>query len=204
MLKLKVCGMLDEVNLNALIELKPDFIGFIFHEKSSRNVTDLIATTVPEYISKVGVFVNKPIEFIDGKITNYSLDYIQLHGIESPKFCAELKDKGVKIIKAFNVYDNFDFTTLRSYEPFCDYFLFDAFGKQAGGNGIVFNWDLLQNYNGNTPFLLSGGIDKTMAGTIKNFNHSKFIGIDINSGFETAPAMKNIKNIKAFKHELYS
>lgn len=204
MLKLKVCGMRDEVNLNALIELKPDFIGFIFHEKSSRNVTDLIATTVPEYISKVGVFVNKPIEFIDGKITNYSLDYIQLHGIESPKFCSELKDKGVKIVKAFNVSDNFDFTTLRSYEPFCDYFLFDAFGKQAGGNGIVFNWDLLQNYNGNTPFLLSGGIDKTMAGTIKNFNHSKFIGIDINSGFETAPAMKNIKNIKAFKHELYS
>jgi phosphoribosylanthranilate isomerase len=204
MLKLKVCGMRDEVNLNALIELKPDFIGFIFHEKSSRNVTDLIATTVPEYISKVGVFVNKPIEFIDGKITNYSLDYIQLHGIESPKFCTELKDKGVKIIKAFNVSDNFDFTTLRSYEPFCDYFLFDAFGKQAGGNGIVFNWDLLQNYNGNTPFLLSGGIDKTMVGIIKNFNHSKFIGIDINSGFETAPAMKNIKNIKAFKHELYS
>lgn len=204
MLKLKVCGMRDEVNLNALIELKPDFIGYIFHEKSSRNVTDLIATTVPEYISKVGVFVNKPTEFIDEKITNYSLDYIQLHGIESPKFCSELKDKGVKIIKAFNVSDNFDFTTLKSYEPFCDYFLFDAFGKQAGGNGIVFNWDLLQNYNGNTPFLLSGGIDKTMVGIIKNFNHSKFIGIDINSGFETAPAMKNIKNIKAFKHELYS
>ena len=204
MLKLKVCGMREETNIEALSELKPDFMGLIFHEKSSRNVTNTISITIPEDISKVGVFVNKPIEFITEKITDFDLDYIQLHGNESPELCSELKNKGLKIIKAFNISEVFDFTTLKSYEPFCEYFLFDAFGKQAGGNGIVFNWKLLNNYKGEIPFLLSGGINDSMVDTIKNFNHPKFVGIDINSGFETAPAIKNIKNIKAFKHELYS
>ena len=204
MLKLKVCGMREETNIEALSELKPDFMGLIFHEKSSRNVTHTISITIPEDISKVGVFVNKAIEFITEKITDFDLDYIQLHGNESPEFCSELKNKGLKIIKAFNISEAFDFTTLKSYEPFCDYLLFDAFGKQAGGNGIVFNWKLLNNYKGEIPFLLSGGINDSMVDTIKNFNHPKFVGIDINSGFETAPAIKNIKNIKAFKHELYS
>ena len=196
--------MRDKENIKALSELKPDFIGFIFHEQSSRNVTDSISITIPEGISKVGVFVNKSIEFIDEKIKNFGLDYIQLHGNESPEFCFDLKNKGLKIIKAFNISDNFDFTALKSYEPFCDYFLFDACGKKAGGNGIVFNWELLDNYKGELPFLLSGGINDTMVDSIKKFNHSKFEGIDINSGFEIAPAIKNIKNIKAFKHELYS
>ena len=204
MLKLKVCGMREEANIQALSELKPDFIGFIFHEKSSRNVTHTISITIPEDISKVGVFVNKPIEFITEKITDFDLDYIQLHGNESPEFCSELKNNGLKIIKAFNISETFDFTTLKSYESFCEYFLFDAFGKKAGGNGIVFNWELINNYKGEISFLLSGGINDSMVDTIKNFNHPKFVGIDINSGFETAPAIKNIKNIKAFKHELYS
>lgn len=204
MLKLKVCGMREEANIEALSELKPDFMGLIFHEKSSRNVTHTISITIPEDILRVGVFVNKEIEFITEKITDFDLDYIQLHGNESPELCSELKNKGLKIIKAFNISEAFDFTTLKSYEPFCDYFLFDAFGKQAGGNGIVFNWELLNNYKGVIPFLLSGGINDSMVDTIKNFNHPKFVGIDINSGFETAPAIKNIKNIKAFKHELYS
>lgn len=204
MLKLKVCGMRDKENIKALSELKPDFIGFIFHEQSSRNVTDSISITTPEGISKVGVFVNKSIEFIDEKIKNFGLDYIQLHGNESPEFCLKLKNNGLKTIKAFNISDSFDFTKLKSYEPFCDYFLFDAFGKKAGGNGIVFNWELLNNYKGELPFLLSGGINEKMVDSIKKINHSKLTGIDINSGFEIAPAIKNIKNIKAFKHELYS
>lgn len=204
MLKLKVCGMRDNTNIEALSELKPNFIGFIFHEKSSRNISESINVNLPESIGKVGVFVDKPLEFILEKMRLFNLDFIQLHGKETPEFCSVLKNDEIKVIKAFNISEAFDFTILKAYEPYCDYFLFDAFGKQAGGNGILFNWDLLKNYKGTIPFLLSGGIDHTMTTIIKNFNHSKFVGIDINSGFETAPALKDIKTIKAFKHELYS
>lgn len=204
MIKLKVCGMRNKTNIAELIKVQPNFIGFIFHEKSTRNVVIIPKIEIPKTIKKVGVFVNKSIDFILRKMADFKLDYIQLHGNESPQFCDELKNIDFKIIKAFNIKEDFDFKQLKKYEPFCDIFLFDAFGKNAGGNGIVFNWDLLQNYKGNTPFLLSGGIDETMATEINNINHPKFIGVDINSGFEIEPALKNIEKIKLFYNELHS
>ncbi len=202
-MKLKVCGMRERTNIAELIQVQPDFIGFIFHEKSSRNVTGIPEMEIPKTIKKVGVFVDKSIEFILQKGKMFHLDYIQLHGKETPAFCNAL-NKHYKIIKAFNIKDDFDFTQLKAYETFCNLFLFDAFGKKAGGNGIIFNWNLLQNYKGETPFLLSGGIDKTMVAEIKQINHPKFMGIDINSGFEIEPALKNTKQIKLFKDELQS
>jgi len=202
MLKLKVCGMRDSENITALSEIQPDFIGFIFHEKSSRNISQAVLTDTPKSIFRVGVFVNKSIAFIAHKIKQYHLDYIQLHGNESPEFCKEVKNLEVGVIKAFNISRNFDFSSLSSYEQQCDYLLFDAFGEQAGGNGITFNWDLLSKYKGNTLFLLSGGIDDTMAHEIKNITHPKFIGIDINSGFELKPALKNIAKIECFSRSI--
>ena len=203
MLKLKVCGMRNSANINELIEVQPDFIGFIFHEKSPRNVSDNIIIPTSDNIHRVGVFVNKSVEFIKEKKEQYKLDYIQLHGSESPEFCNEIKNIGAGIIKAFNISEDFNFSNLKDYESHCDYFLFDAFGRNAGGNGITFNWDLLNNYQGKIPFLLSGGIDETMADSIKKNKHPQFTGIDINSGFETEPALKNIEKIKTFKNELY-
>ncbi|TXB64302.1 phosphoribosylanthranilate isomerase [Vicingus serpentipes] len=204
MLLLKVCGMKDNSNIAELIQLQPDFIGFIFHEKSPRNVVDHIEVNFPSNIKKVGVFVNESEEFIHSKIISFKLNSAQLHGNESPEFCQKIKDLGVDIIKAFNIHPEFDFKQLKAYEPYCDYFLFDAFGKKAGGNGIVFNWELLNQYSENIPFLLSGGIDETMVDQIKIFKHSQFVGIDINSKFETANCYKNITNIKLFKDELFS
>lgn len=204
MLLLKVCGMRNSTNIAELVKVQPDFIGFIFHEASARNVTEIPDVEIPNTIKRVGVFVDKEIEFITEKVTDFDLDYIQLHGNENPKFCSEVKSNGLKIIKAFNVAEDFDFGKLEAFEPFCDYFLFDAFGKKAGGNGITFNWELLQKYNGQTPFLLSGGIDETMVKEIKVINHPKFVGVDINSGFEIEPALKNIEKIKQFSDELRS
>jgi len=203
MLKLKVCGMRNSENIVVLSEVQPDFIGFIFHKKSSRNISEEVLINTPKNIDRVGVFVNESKEFITNKIKKYHLDYVQLHGIESPEFCYEIKKLGFGIIKAFNISENFDFSSLRNYEQQCDYFLFDAFGKQPGGNGITFNWKLLDKYEGETPFLLSGGIDGTMTNEIKKISHPKFTGVDINSGFETAPGLKNIEQIKTFKNELY-
>ncbi len=202
MLNLKVCGMRGTTNITELIKLQPDFMGFIFHEKSPRNVTETSNIDFPVTIRKVGVFVNKGESFIRDKVTDYKLDFIQLHGNETPKECQDLKEKGLKIIKAFNISEDFDFDKLKEYETYCYYFLFDAFGKNAGGNGIVFNWDLIQKYKGETPFLLSGGIDETMVDKLKNIEHPMFAGIDINSGFEIKSALKDIKKIEKFKQNV--
>ena len=193
--------MRDATNITELVKVPIDFIGFIFHEKSSRNVVENPSITIPKNIQKVGVFVDKPMAFILQKATVFNLDYIQLHGNESPQFCKELSNH-YKIIKAFNIKPNFDFEKLKSYENYCELFLFDAFGKKAGGNGTTFNWELLQKYQGNLSFLLSGGINKTMVTEIKKIRHPKCLGIDINSGFELEPALKDINTINLFYNEL--
>lgn len=204
MLLLKVCGMRDENNLSDLIEIQPDFIGLIFHEKSPRNVTENLKINLPEHIKLTGVFVEKSEAFILQKVSEYNLKAIQLHGYESPNFCKKLQNKGLIIMKAFNIHNAFDFNNTIPYEGLCDYFLFDAFGKKAGGNGTTFKWKLLNDYKGSTPFFLSGGIDESMAKSIKKLKHSQFIGADINSKFESAYAYKNIKKVKQFSDELRS
>jgi phosphoribosylanthranilate isomerase len=202
MLKLKVCGMRNRENIIALSKVKPEFIGFIFHEKSSRNISDNLIQNTPDSIIRVGVFVDKNIDFILDKIKLHNLNCVQLHGKESTEFCAEIKKLGVDVIKAFNISEKFNFSALKDYEETCNYFLFDAAGKNAGGNGIVFNWALISNYTGRTPFLLSGGIDETMTKTIKELKHPLLVGVDINSGFETKPAVKNITAVKKFSDSI--
>ncbi len=153
MLLLKVCGMRDENNLSDLIQLEPDFIGLIFHENSSRNVSVPVKMELPDNTIITGVFVDKDEAFIMRKNSEYGLKAIQLHGKESSVFCKKIKELDKKVIKAFNIHSEFDFSALDEYSPYCDYFLFDAFGKNAGGNGITFDWNLLNNYKGETPFL---------------------------------------------------
>ena len=203
MLLLKVCGMREEKNLSDLIQIQPDFIGLIFHEKSPRNVQNFTKTLIPREIGTVGVFVNETEGFVLDKINEFDLKYIQLHGSESPHFCKNIKRLNRKVIKAFNIHPEFDFSKLEEYTPYCDYFLFDAFGKNAGGNGITFDWKLLDNYKGETPFLLSGGLDSNMAESLKAINHPKYKGIDVNSKFESSPELNNVEGIRQFKNELY-
>ena len=202
MLLLKVCGMRDENNLSELIDLQPDFIGLIFHEKSPRNIENQYDIHIPSNIGTVGVFVIESEKFIAEKTKEFRLNHIQLHGDESPLFCRKIKKSNQKVIKAFNIHSKIDFYKLEEYAPYCDYFLFDAFGKNAGGNGITFDWKILDNYKGKTPFLLSGGIDSEMIERLKDINHPQFKGIDLNSKFEIEPGLKNIKKIKQFSDEL--
>lgn len=201
---IKVCGMKYEENIREVSLLSPNFMGFIFYEESPRNLCTVIHLKLSEKINRVGVFVDKDQDFIVTKATDFQLNYIQLHGNESPRLCRDLQTLGYKVIKAFNIHEEFIFQDLKEYEPYCKYFLFDAFGKKAGGNGITFNWSLLENYQGNIPFLLSGGINETMAKEIKKVEHPKCKGIDINSGFEIKPGLKNLKKIEKFITELQS
>jgi len=201
-MKIKVCGMCDKENIQNLLVLKPDFIGFIFYKKSKRFVTKFPEVEIPSTIKKVGVFVNETIDEVLSAVEKFQLNVVQLHGNESPTYCKLLKEANLMVFKAFSVNDAFDFSQTEAYQAICDYFLFDTKGKDYGGNGIKFNWQILKNYKGNTPFLLSGGITKIDADEIKKMSHKLFAGIDINSGFEIKAALKNINDIKEFKENL--
>ena len=207
-MKLKVCGMRDAENITELIKLNPDYMGFIFYDKSKRFVNEFPEVKIPSTIKKVGVFVNESIENVISLVEENNLDAVQLHGNETPEYIEKLNFKFalkfylIEVLKAFSVDDDFDFSKTVSYQKVCDYLLFDTKGKDYGGNGVKFNWKVLQKYDGKTPFLLSGGITKTDAEEIKKIKHPAFAGLDINSGFEIEPALKNIEDIKEFKQNL--
>ena len=207
--------MRNSENVSSLLTLKPNFVGFIFYKKSPRYVTEFPQIDFPKKIKKVGVFVNEEISEVIKRVHNFQLDCIQLHGNETPEYCLELKKchfegsrkiksgtHQINIIKAFSINENFDFSGTQFYEECCDYFLFDTKADVYGGSGKKFDWKLLQNYKGSTPFLLSGGVSNEDVSEIKNIIHPKFTGVDINSGFEIEPALKNIEKIKEFKQKL--
>lgn len=209
-LRIKVCGMRDLPNIEAVAALPIELIGFIFYEKSARDVESKTAQFVKHpnvsqlNVSRVGVFVNAQISFLLKKVGEYYLSYVQLHGDESPDYCQNLKAvyPSIKIIKVFSVDTSFDFVKTKPYEPFCDLFLFDTKGENRGGNGEKFNWKVLSKYEGMRPFLLSGGIGINDWETIKNLNQKMLWGVDVNSGFEDEPGVKNVDDLKYFVNQL--
>jgi phosphoribosylanthranilate isomerase len=204
-MKLKVCGMKYQDNIEAVANLQPDFLGFIFHEQSPRHFEGVI-NDLPNSIHKVGVFVDKTVEFIANQIEKHKLSVIQLHGHESPEMCRILKSTNAKVIKAFSIKDTFDFSVLVPYEKVCDYYLFDTKGKLPGGNGYAFNWDILTDYPSTKPFFLSGGIGLDQVEDLKKFQESSAseycFAIDVNSKLEIEAGLKNIEELRMFKQNL--
>jgi len=202
-MKLKVCGM--KHNTLEVAALQPDYLGFIFHEDSPRNFDNDIPK-LPENIKKVGVFVDKTVEFIAGQIEKHQLDAVQLHGHESPEVCKLLKSANVEIIKVFSIKNEFDFSVLAPYEDVCDYFLFDTKGKLPGGNGYTFDWSVLNDYPSTKSFFLSGGIGLDQLENIKEFKNSPAstycYALDVNSKFEIEPGLKDIEELKKFKFQI--
>jgi phosphoribosylanthranilate isomerase len=199
-MKLKICGMKYPENILEVSQLLPDYIGFIFWKKSSRYFDSEIPK-INKSIKKVGVFVDSTSEEIISKIKKYDLNVIQLHGNENPEFCRNLKMENIEIIKVFSVNDDFNFSILEPFENTCDYFLFDTKGKLPGGNGITFNWQILQHYKSTKPFFLSGGIGLDDIKNIKKLNLPIY-AIDVNSKFEVEAGLKNIELLKSFKNNL--
>ena len=195
-MKIKICGMKHPDNILELGALLPDYMGFIFWDKSARyfdgNIPEL-----PQSIKKTGVFVNETVENIAKKVKQYNLQAVQLHGTESADFCVELKNKlakHIEIIKVFSILNTFDFEALKPFESVCDYFLFDTKGKLPGGNGTTFDWKVLEKYPSSKPFFLSGGIGLDEMDAVKAILKTNLpvYAIDLNSKFETAPGLKNI------------
>lgn len=199
---IKVCGMRDEDNIRAMEQLDIDWMGFIFYPKSNRFVSE-VPSYLPKRIKKIGVFVNDTPENILKKVREFELDMVQLHGGESPLFCSDVQNIGISVIKTFSIGDDeFPSALVNEFEGRCDYFLFDTKTNSYGGSGVKFKWDVLKDYKGNTPFLLSGGISLEDVEAIKRFSHPHFIGIDINSCFESSPALKDINRVKLFTDQL--
>lgn len=195
---IKTCGMRDADNIRAVSELGIDWMGFIFWAPSSRYVSEK-PSFLPTRQKRVGVFVDARIEEVKSKADEYALDLIQLHGKESPAFCERLKaNSRQQLIKAFNIATQEDLQRASPYEGLVDYFLFDTKAKMVGGNGTQFDWSVLSAYQGNTPFLLSGGIGPDDAEKVRNFHHPQLAGIDLNSRFELSPALKDIEKLKQF------
>ena len=203
-MKIKICGLKFESNILGLSKLEPDYMGFIFWEKSKRLVIGSTPNLSQTKIKKTGVFVNADFEKIRDKVRVHKLEAIQLHGLESPEFCEKIKNLGVEIIKAFSIDENFNFNILEKYELFSDYFLFDTKGKYPGGNGISFDWEILRNYKYEKKFFLSGGIGIESINAIKKIKDLSLplFCVDINSRFELNPGKKNIELIKSFKNSL--
>ena len=196
----KVCGMRDADNIRAAEQLGVDMMGFIFWPRSSRHVSRQ-PEYLPSHCKRVGVFVNEDIDTVRQTARDYALDYIQLHGQESPEYVCQLLNSqlsGCKVIKAFNVSHACDFIQTEAYAALADLFLFDTKGKSAGGNGEKFDWRILADYNGDTPFLLSGGIGPDDASLVKEISHPKCLGVDLNSRFEVAAGIKDINKLQSF------
>ncbi len=196
---IKVCGMRDGENIRQLERLNPDMTGFICWEKSSRYVRRR-----PDYLPRTcrtGVFVNPTVDFLTRKARELELNKIQLHGNESPELCRAIYETTrLPIIKAIAVDDITDIQTYLIYDelPEIDMFLFDTRCTTAGGSGLQFDWDILRHYDGRKPFLLAGGIGPDDVQRVLHLRHPRFAGIDINSRFETAPAIKNITLLADF------
>ena len=198
--------MRNPSNIEDLVKLKPDYIGFIFYPKSKRfigeQIPDEIQSLIPVYIQKVGVFVDEPFDNLLEKFKSNKLDMIQLHGSELPGYCERLKKLDIPIIKVFSIGSDFDFETVKPYNPFCDYYLFDTASELRGGSGLKFDWKKLDQYKDDKPFFLSGGIQSTDMEEIKQIAHNELYAIDVNSGFEIEPAIKDIPKLKSFIEEL--
>jgi len=198
--------MRDPENISGVVAALPDYLGFIFYPKSKRFVgfepAAKVLAIVPDSVRKVGVFVDEIPEKMLEICRNCKVDVAQLHGHETPGYCQQIQDSGITVFKAFSVDEQFDFERLNEYSGVCDYFLFDTKGQLPGGTGQKFNWQLLENYKGDVPFFLSGGIGPEDIDVIKQFSHPQLFGIDINSGFEIEPALKDLEKVNSFIEEI--
>jgi len=146
--------------------------------------------------------VNEDLERILTLVYKYKLDGVQLHGSENVKICKQLKEAGLLVLKAFPIAEAYNFKVTVNYEGVCDYFLFDTKTDAYGGSGVKFDWTILDEYKGETPFFLSGGIAADDADAILKIIHPKFAGIDLNSKFEISPGLKNVELLEGFLKQL--
>lgn len=199
---IKVCGMREPANIEAVSALMPELMGIIFYPKSPRYAGSIDSKTIQNIISKgispVGVFVNAPEEEVIQTCVQHGIRIVQLHGHESPTVCNNLRGKGFTVIKALGIEDRPDWDEMRMYENAVDLFIFDTKSKDYGGTGRKFHWHFLQSYPLKIPFLLSGGIGPEDSEAIRRSSLPMMIGVDLNSRFESSPGIKDPGKLQLF------
>jgi phosphoribosylanthranilate isomerase len=208
-MKVKVCGLRQAENIEAIQALDVDYLGFIRYAESPRYVSDnqmQVISSLNLQSEKVGVYVNENMSKIMDDVDQLKLDVIQLHGDEDVKFVESLLASGTQVFKAIGVHDQ---TTLANAKEFSELsstysdkliMLLDTKTKKRGGSGQQWDWNLLNGFD--QPFLLSGGIGPEDFDKIKKLQHPFLKGIDLNSRFESSPAMKEVKTVKEFLNNL--
>lgn len=205
--QLKVCGLTKINQIQELISLNTDFLGFIFYEKSPRFVLNHLSLEEISEINhqgKVGVFVNETVEKISEISEKAKLSFIQLHGDEDEKFILQLRQilgNNIKIIKVIRIGNqSFDELqkTINQQPSSVNYLLFDTDSKAFGGTGKTFDWQILNEIEIPIPYFLSGGISLENIHQLSTINHQP-LALDINSKFETEPGSKDLEKIKTFK-----
>lgn len=208
---IKVCGLREADNIGQVTAIEDvGLIGLIFYAQSpryvdSKEIASMFSTK--KNVGVVGVFVDETLDEVVRKCAQYQLDYIQLHGNETPDYLISLQQivpSNVKLIKAFSIRSEEDLQTTSGYEGLCAYYLFDTPTSGYGGSGRTFDWKVLQHYTGSTPFLLSGGIGPNSMDSLSNFHHKLWAGIDLNSRFETTPGLKNVGLLSHFVQQITS
>tara|TARA_B100000029_G_scaffold516539_1_gene630670 strand:+ start:1786 stop:2421 length:636 start_codon:yes stop_codon:yes gene_type:complete len=202
MIPVKICGITSFADAQMVIDQGVSAIGFIFYEKSPRVISiekaKNISSNISDSVHKVGVFVNNSSGFIEEVLSEVPLSSIQLHGDETPKFCRYFD---VPVIKALRISSKTNFQDLDKFNV--KGFLFDSYSKGFyGGSGQTFNWSLLKNFSKQIPFILSGGLNPKNVKSAINQNFP--FAIDVNSGVESSPGIKDLTLTKKLMNELSS
>ena len=207
-LLIKVCGLRDATNIEAITALNPDMIGHIFYDKSLRFLENPIEVS-NKNSRRIGVFVDASIKEIIDHVFDFELNGIQLHGNEDKAFVIDLiialaanNIHKMLIIKALGIENQHDLAKANEFESFVNYILLDTKTPKHGGSGQKFDWSILKYYNCVTPFILSGGIDIADVEDILKIEHENFAGVDINSKFEIEPGIKDVEKVELFIKKL--
>ena len=203
--EIKICGLSTKPAIDAVIAGEATHMGLIFFEKSPRHVSLEIAQELSMHagnrIKKVAVTVNADNAYLDQIVEAVEPDMLQLHGSESPARVQEIKGRyGLPVIKAFAIRDQADLEKAKEYREIADQFLFDAKPPKGsdlpGGNGVAFDWEIMDGWDVNMPYMLSGGLN--LENITRAITRSGATSIDVSSGVESAPGIKDTDLIAAF------
>jgi len=202
--EVKICGLTDAESIDAAIEAGAEYLGFVFFAKSPRAVTPAQAAELTQFIEgvqKVGLFVDPDDALLNEVVTQVRLDLLQFHGSESPERLAEVRlEYGVPVMKVIPVAEAADLKAAEPYLDVVDYLLFDAKPPKGadlpGGNAISFDWSILKGYKAPVPWMLAGGL--TPANVAQAVKATGAPIVDVSSGVESAPGIKDADKIRAF------